>query len=32
MSECPFHDITNMSDFMSEMNSNDNIKMGDGKF
>ena len=32
MSECPFHDITNMRDFMSEINSNDNIKMGDGKF
>ena len=32
MSECPFYDIINMRDFMSEINSYDNIKMGDGTF
>jgi len=32
MSECPFYDIIIMRDFMSEINSYDNIKMGDSMF
>ena len=32
MAECPFYDIIKMRDFMSQINSYDNIKMGDGIF